>query len=79
VDVGRVAAEGRGIGLDPLQRGDGVHQAVVALRLVGVFGGQRRVGEEADAAEAIVDRDQDHAVLGEVGPVVDRAGARRPG
>ena len=66
-----IAAEGRDIGLHPLQRGEVVHHAVVGERLARLLGGQRRVGEEAEAAQAVVDGDQHHAALGEVGAVVD--------
>ena len=73
-DIGRVAAEGRDIGLDPVQGGQVVHHPVVGQRAGGLFGVERRVGEEAQGAQAIVDRDQHHAALGEVGSVIDRQG-----
>ena len=52
-----IAAEGRDVPLHPLQRRDLVHQAVVADRLAGLGGlGQRRMGEVAQRAQAVVDR-----------------------
>ena len=55
------AAEGGDVALHPLQRRDHVLQAVVAGRLVLArrFRGERRRHEEAEEADAIIDRDYD--------------------
>ena len=58
-----VAAELRDVALDPPQRGLLVHEPVVARGLVGRFGAQRRVREEAEEPEAVVQRDDDRALL----------------
>ena len=75
-DVVRVAAELRDVALHPAQRRLLVHQAVVAGRAAGPRG-ERRVREEAERAEPVVDRDDDDAVRRELGAVV--VAARRPG
>ncbi len=48
--------------LNPLDRGGLVHQAVVAGGVVGRFGGELGMGEEAEDAEAVVHRNDDDAV-----------------
>ncbi len=52
------------VGLDPLQRGLLVHQAVVA-RCAAALAGERRMRQEAEGAEAIVDRHDHHALSDE--------------
>ena len=59
----------RDVALDPAQRRLLVHQAVVAGRAARP-GGERRVREEAERAEPVVDRDDDDAVRRELGAVV---------
>ena len=67
--VARVAAEPGDVALDPAQRRLLVHQPVVAGRAARP-GGQRRVREEAERAEPVVDRDDHRAVRRELGAVV---------
>ena len=59
--------------LYPAQRRLLVHQAVVAGRATGPRG-ERRVGEEAERAQPVVDRDDDDAVRRELRAVVVAAG-----
>ena len=56
--VGRVAAERSNFILHPLQRGNHVVEAEVALGLVAL--GEHRVGQVAECPEPIVDRDDHH-------------------
>ena len=67
--VVRVAAELADVVLHPAQRRLLVHQPVVAGRATRPRR-QRRVGEEAERAEPVVDRDDDGAVRRESGAVV---------
>ena len=69
--VVRVAAELRDVPFDPLERRDLVEEAVVAGLAAGLLR-QGRVGEVAKGAEAVVDRNQDHALAGERGSFVRR-------
>ena len=55
----RIAAEGRDIALDPLQRGALVHVAIVAVQLLRRLGEQRRMREEAEPAHPVVHADDD--------------------
>lgn len=55
----RVAAKGRDIVANPCQGSSLVQQSVIARR-AGLFR-QRRVSEVAKRAEAVIDRDQNHA------------------
>jgi hypothetical protein len=64
----RVAAEVRDVALHPAQRGLLVLQAVVTR--LAVRAGQGRVGQEAERAEPVVDRDHGHAVCHQSGGVV---------
>ena len=65
--------------LHPLQGRDLVHVRVVALGLVRALAAQRGEGEEAEAPQAVVDADEDDALLGELGPRgVGRGTASRP-
>ena len=76
-DIPGVAAEGRDVLLHPLQGGDLVHQAVVAEPApVGVLGGQSRVGEVAEATQAVVDRHHHDATPGQRRPIVEWHAAR---
>ena len=72
-DVARVAPERRDVGLYPAQRRLLVHQAVVAGRATGPRG-ERRVGQEAERAQPVVDRDDDDARRRELRGVVVAAG-----
>src|SRR5215472_205708 len=67
--VVRIAAEARDVALDPAQCRLLVHQPVVAGRAARP-GGERRVGEEAERAEAVVDRHDDGAGRRELGAVI---------
>ncbi len=60
-DIARIAAERGDVGAHPLKRLDLVHQGVIA-RCAVAFGGQGRMRQEAEYAEAILDRDDDHAL-----------------
>ena len=65
-DVAGVAAEGRDVALHPFERGDHVHHAVVGDRgAVGLLR-QQRMRERTEAAEAVVDRDEQRRPLGEL-------------
>ena len=64
-DVVRIAAEGGDVPLHPLQGRDLVHVGVVALGLVGALAAQRGEREEAEASQAVVEGDEDDALLGE--------------
>ena len=59
-DVAVVPSKGSDVLLDPLQGQDLVVEAHVARDLVALQ------GEEAEGAQAIVDGDQDHALIQEV-------------
>ena len=61
-DVSWVAAEARDVLLDPFEGRDGVHQAVVARRVVARFLRQPRVGEPPERPETIVVGD-DHGAM----------------
>ena len=78
VTLRRIAAERGDVALHPAQRRDLVEQAVVAGDVPRRLRAQRGMREIAEHAEAIVDRDDDHAALGEARAVVQRlaAGAR---
>ena len=65
-DVARVAAEAVDVGLHPLQRRQQVHQGVIAERSIGLFDRQLRMGEQAEAVEAVVRGHHDHAFAGKV-------------
>ena len=71
-DVLRIAAERGDVLLHPFEGGDLVHVGVVALGLVRMLVAQRREGEETEAPQTVVERDEDDALLGELDP-------RRPG
>ena len=72
-----VAAKGRDIGAHPFQRRRHVHQTVVASRLAcRPLGRQRRMIEEAQPPQSIVQRHHDHAALGQVRSVIQRRGSR---
>ena len=62
-DVVRVAAELGDILLDPLQGLDLVEDTVVAGHTVRAFGGELRVGQEAEHTEAVVDGHEDDVLL----------------
>ena len=75
-DVPGVAAEGRDIGAHPFQRRRHVHQAIVRGRLAGrSLGGQRRMIEEAQPPQPIIQADDHHAPPGQGRSVVQRRGA----
>ena len=71
-DVAGVAAEGCDVLLDPLQRGDLVEQAVIARGVLRGFGAELGMGEEAQAADALGHRHDDHAALGQTCAVEHR-------
>ena len=75
-DIVGIAAEGGDVALHPLQAGDLVEQAVVARGMLRQFGGERGMGEEAQHADAIVDRHHDHAALGQPRAVEGRTRGR---
>src|SRR3954468_23651867 len=66
-DISGITAEYRDVALDPLQRGDLVHEGIVAERAVGTFLRQCRVGEKAEAAQAVVDGHDYDTLLGQLG------------
>ena len=65
----RIAAEGRGVSLHPLESGHHVEHAVVRLGFAGGLGlrGQGRMGEEAEHAQPVLDADHDDAPAREAG------------
>ena len=69
-DVAGVATECRDVVANPSKRGDLIEDAVVAGCAVVRIRGQFLVREEAHHAEAVVDADQHHALLGERAAVV---------
>ena len=72
-DVGRIAAEGRDVRLDPLQRRDDVHHAVVPRRFFrGPLRRQRRVIKEAQPAQPVVQRHHHDAAPRKVVALVER-------
>ena len=71
----RVPSEGSDVALHPLEGRDLVEQRVVARRAVLGLRGQRRMGEQAEDVEAVVDGHDHHALAGEVGAVVQRLGS----
>ena len=75
-DVVRVAAEPADVVLHPAQRRLLVHQPVVARRAAGPRS-QRRVGQEPQHAEPVVDRDDHDAVGRQFGAVIVAAGVFR--
>jgi hypothetical protein len=68
-DVVVVSAEALDVALHPPQRGLLVHQPVVARAATGLCA-QRRVRQEAEIAQAVVDRHDDHALAHQPGGVV---------
>ena len=64
----RVAAEAGDVALHPAQGGLLVHQAVVTRLAVRV--GQRRVRQEAERTEPVVDGDHGYAVCHQPGGIV---------
>ena len=64
-DVGGVATEGGDVAVDPGDGGGLVQEAVVAGGVVGRFGGEFGMGEEAEDAEAVVHGDDDDVAVGE--------------
>ena len=73
-----IAAKGADVALHPAQRGLLVHQAVVSGRAARAAG-QRRVGQETEGAEPVIDGDHHDAVPDQAGRVVvvALAGAQR--
>ena len=69
-DAPGVAAERFDVVLDPAQRGDLIEKAEIhrAARRRAL---ERRMSEEAQMAQPVVDTDDDHAALRQRGPVVD--------
>src|SRR6266436_1665987 len=61
--IAGVPTEGGNVPAHPLQRKLLVHDPVVARGMVGGFGTQCRMGEEAQGAEAIVDGNDNHAAF----------------
>ena len=54
-DLRRVAAESGDVALHPIQRRDLIEHAVVARRMLRLFGGERRMGEVAEWTETVRD------------------------
>ena len=73
--VVRVAAELGDVGLHPLQGLDLVQGAPVAGGMLRILGRDLRMGEEAERAHAVVERDQDHVLGRELLAVELRLGA----
>ena len=71
-DVRGVATEGGDVLLHPAQRSDLVEEGVVAAEVEWRLGAERRMRQEAEGAEAIIERDQHDAGACESGAVVDR-------
>jgi hypothetical protein len=59
----RIAAKRGDVVFDPLQRGDLVPKGLVPGGVVGCLRGKLGMGEEAEHAETVIYRDEDHAVL----------------
>ena len=74
--VVRVAAECRDVVLHPLQRRDLIVQPLVARSAVGGFRAERRVGEEAEQTQAVVDGHQHHAVPRQLLTIVEGCARR---
>src|SRR5262249_15407583 len=69
-----ISAERADVRLNPLERGDLIERAVVARRSVLVFSVERRVREESELPQTVIDRDNDDVVLlGELLAVVEVA------
>ncbi len=71
----------RDISVHPLERRDLIHQPVISGGLIGMFGCERRVVEEAEPAEPVIEADDDDAMLRQARPVVEgksRAAAAKP-
>src|SRR5262249_40803566 len=64
-DTRGVAAEARDVALHPLQGRDLIENGVVARRASRPFSGERRMRQESENAESIVERDDDGALLRE--------------
>jgi hypothetical protein len=71
-DVVRVATEGRDVPAHPLQRRELVHQTVVRERTRTLLRGERRVREEAQMAQPVVEADEHDAPARECAAVVHR-------
>ncbi len=69
-DVLRVSPERGNVSLDPLQRRNLVHEGVISERASRALFRQRRMGEEAEPAEAVVEADKNDALFGEPAAVV---------
>src|SRR4051794_35501400 len=70
-DIAGVTAEHRDVALDPLEGGDLVHEGIVAEWAIGTFLRQCRVGEKAEAAQAVVDGHHYDTLPGQLGAVVE--------
>ena len=70
--LGRVAAEGRYIVVDPLQGGDLVHDTVVAGHVVGALGSEFGMGEITELSDTVIDRHKYDALLRERTAVILR-------
>ena len=66
-DVGRISAESPDVVFYPLEGSDLVHETIVTA--LALFGGQFRVGQESEDAQAVVDGDEDDAAGGPFVPV----------
>jgi hypothetical protein len=74
--VAGVAAEGFDVALHPFERGNRIHHSVVAGGIAAGLARELRVREEAESAEAIVQRDDDGAFLRQTLAVVTGLRAR---
>ena len=71
-DIVRITAERGDVRFHPTERRDLIHQTVVAACVLRIRRSQRRVREETEPAEPIVQRHQHDAALREARTVVDR-------
>jgi hypothetical protein len=72
-DVVGIAAEAGDVVVDPVEGEDLIHQAVVAGGVVRGFARELGMSEEAEDVEAVVDGDDEHAMIEQRAVVIKRA------
>jgi hypothetical protein len=72
-DIVGVAAETGDVVVDPLEGKDLIHEAVVARGVVRGFAGELGMSEEAEDVKAVIDGDDEHAVIEQRAVVIERA------
>jgi hypothetical protein len=72
-DVVGIAAETGDVVVDPLEGKDLIHEAVVAGSVVRRLAGELGMSEEAEDVKAVIDGDDEHAMIEQRAVVIERA------